>query len=69
MEFSKLLDLVDGDEFKANNIWGVSRIVMSYFQFKSIQDLGLSIRHDALTFEKAMMFSWIKEAVDRGRKI
>jgi hypothetical protein len=60
--------LVDGDKEKAENIWEVSRSVISYAQFKSVQSLGLSIPFEALPFEKVMMFSWIKEAIENGRK-
>lgn len=65
---SQLTDLVDGDKIKAGCIWEVSRSVISYGQFRSVQGLGLSINHDALPFEKVMMFSWIKEAIENGRK-
>ena len=60
--------MVDGDKEKAKSIWDVSRTVISYAQFRSVQGLGLNIAHDALPFEKVMMFSWIKEAIENGRK-
>jgi hypothetical protein len=65
---NQLVELVNGDKVKADEIWNVSREVILYSQFKGVQDLGLSIPYDALPFEKAMLFSWIKEAIDNGRK-
>jgi hypothetical protein len=60
--------LLDGDKAKAEEIWDTSRYVISYSQFKSVLSLGLSIDQSSLPFEKVMMFSWIKEALENDRK-
>lgn len=53
---------------KAERIWETSRDVTSYTRFKSAIDLGLNVSINDIPFEKAMIFSWIKEGIDGGRK-
>lgn len=43
-------------------------VISEFAQFRSLLDLGLQINQADLSFEKVMMFSWIKEAIDNGRK-
>jgi hypothetical protein len=58
--------LIDGDEEKADEILKVSRLVVSYSQFKSAINLGLTVNLGDIPFEKAMVFSWIKEVLEDG---
>lgn len=66
LSFDELLGLVE-DELKAKAIWETTKDIISYTQFKSIVDLGITVGLNDLPFEKAMLYSWIKE-VDNGRK-
>lgn len=59
--------MVDGDEEKALEIWEVSKDVRSYAQFKNTIDLGITVTLNDIPFEKAMIFSWIKEAIDERK--
>lgn len=42
--------------------------VHDYAHFRSIIELGFQIHHSEYCFEKIIVFSWIKEEVDRVRK-
>lgn len=64
----ELEELVGGDKEKASEIWEVSKSVVSYTHFKSIIDLGLNVGLNDIPFERAMIFSWIKEVIENGRK-
>lgn len=52
---------------KVECIWETSRDVFLYLQLKSIMKLGMIIGVNDLPFEKAMLYSWIREA-EVGRK-
>jgi len=41
--------------------------IEDYLELKRVQELGLQVHHSEFDYEKIMMFSWIKEALD-GRK-
>jgi hypothetical protein len=42
--------------------------VSDYLEFKSLIDLGLQVHHSELDFDKVIVFSWIKEGLENGRK-
>jgi hypothetical protein len=66
MTISDLRKIVE--EGKAEKINMVVDYVYEYAHFKTILDLGLSVHHTELDFDKIMIFSWIKEEVERVRK-
>lgn len=68
MSYDFTLQMCDGDRGKADLIWKASRDVVSYTQFKSVVDLGLNVGLSDIAFERAMIFSWIKEEIESGRK-
>ena len=43
-------------------------VIDDYAHFKSMIDLGFQVHHSEFDFDKIMLFSWIKEVVDNGRK-
>lgn len=55
-------------EKKANDIWETSKYIVSYTHFKTAIDLGLNVGLNDIPFERAMIFSWIKEGIESGRK-
>ena len=63
-----MIDLLDGDLEKVDNILNVSTDVIDYFQFKSVIDLGITLGPSDMPFEKLMIFSWIREGLESGRK-
>lgn len=56
------------DQSKVDGIIKVTEIISDYAHFKSIVDLGFNVHHAEFDFDKIMMFSWIKEAIENGRK-
>lgn len=64
---NELVDLT-GDELKAREISDVVDVVSDFAHFRSIVDLGFQVHHSEFDFEKIMIFSWIKEGIDNGRK-
>jgi hypothetical protein len=64
---NELVDLT-GDELKAREIIDVVDVVSDFAHFRSIVDLGFQVHHSEFDFEKIMIFSWIKEGIDNGRK-
>lgn len=42
--------------------------VEDYAHFRTLIDLGFTVHHSEFDFDKIMVFSWIKEEVDRGRE-
>jgi hypothetical protein len=42
--------------------------VSEYLEFRTMIDLGLTVHHSELDFDKIMIFSWIKEGIENGRK-
>lgn len=57
-----------GDELKSENILKVVDDIADYGQFKTLIELGFQVHHSEIPFDKIMMFSWIKEALENGRK-
>jgi hypothetical protein len=57
-----------GEKDKAEGIYKMIDVVGDYAQFKTILELGLQVNQADIPFEKVMMFSWIKEAIENGRK-
>jgi len=53
---------------KCDEILRVAKDVASYANFRSMTKLGISVGLNDLPFEKAMVFSWIQEELDNGRK-
>jgi len=66
LSYEELSDLVNDSE-KSLAIWATTKDIMAYANFIRVIDLGLTVSHNDLTFERAMIFSWIKEEID-GRK-
>jgi hypothetical protein len=50
-----------------DNIFKVVDDINDYIELKRVQDLGLTVHHSEFDYEKIMMFSWIKEALDGGK--
>lgn len=65
IRFDELVELVDGDREKAERIWEVSKDVSAYANHKAMQGIGIVFGPNDLSFERAMIFSWIKEAIDK----
>jgi hypothetical protein len=57
-----------GDEKKVDNLLNVVDLISDYAHLKSIIDLGLQVHHSEFDFDKIMVFSWIKEGIENGRK-
>ena len=45
----------------------VSSNIFSYLDFRSVVDLGINIGVNDLKFEDAMMYTWIKGALDERK--
>jgi hypothetical protein len=46
----------------------VVEVIGDYAHFRSIVDLGFQVHHSEFDFDRVMIFSWIKEAIENGRK-
>jgi hypothetical protein len=57
-----------GDKEAARGIFELSKEVGDYAQFRGVLELGLQVHYSDLPFEKVMLYSWIKEAIEDGRK-
>lgn len=73
-DLKKLVELDEEDlklgstlDQKINEIWKTSKDVASYSHFESAISLGLHVGLSDIPFERAMVFSWIKEEIN-GRK-
>ena len=66
MNLDELMSYVD--ESKALALVEVVKDIGDYLEFKSMIDLGLTVDHKELDFDKVMVFSWIKEGLENGRK-
>ena len=64
MDREQLSSLVDLD--KVDAIMMTIEDVSDYFEFKSIIDLGCTVSHSDLSFEKLMLYSWIKRELANG---
>jgi hypothetical protein len=58
--------LVEPD--KAREIRSVMDLISEYAELKSVLALGLAVHHSEIDFDKIMIFSWIKEEIENGRK-
>lgn len=56
------------EESKALALIEVVKDIGDYLEFKSMIELGLTVDHKELDFDKVMIFSWIKEGLESGRK-
>ena len=56
------------DEKKADGIMELMDVIYDYTHFQSIVDLGFNVHHSEFDFDKIMVFSWIKEGIESGRK-
>lgn len=65
MSKDDLLNL-DVEEEKAEIIMQASQDVEEYLAVKSLQDLGFTIHHSEFSFDKIMLFSWIREELKNG---
>jgi hypothetical protein len=54
------------DEKKADELIDVASDVTDYLEYKSLIDLGLQVHHSEISFEKIMLFSWIKGEIGNG---
>jgi hypothetical protein len=67
-----LVELKEGEagtvEQKIDNIMETVKYIIMYSQFKSVTELGVTVNLKDLPFERAMIFSWIKEGIESGRK-
>jgi hypothetical protein len=65
-----LPDLINltGSKDKAKGILSVVEVISDYAHFRSIVDLGFQVHHSEFDFDKVMVFTWIKEALENGRK-
>lgn len=59
---------VEDDKHRANEIWKATADIRSYCSYRSIIDIGVTIGLNDLPFERAMLYSWIKEEIDSDRK-
>ncbi len=57
-----------GSDDKARLILELVEVVSDYAHFRSIIDLGFQVDHSEFRFDKVMLFSWIKESLENGRK-
>lgn len=53
---------------KVDELLKTSKLINSYAHFKNMIELGVQVKLNDIPFEKAMMFSWIKEELSNGRK-
>lgn len=67
MSLAEIEDLT-GDKTLAEGIMGVTEIISDYAHFRSLIELGFQVHHSEFDFDKVMIFSWIKEGIDSGRK-
>lgn len=65
MSYSELLGLVDEDQ-RAKEIWETAKEVRAYSHYRGMLGIGISAGVDTLPFDRAMIFSWIKEELDNG---
>jgi hypothetical protein len=56
------------DDGLAPPIMEVAGLVRDYLELRSVLDLGLTVHSSEIDFDKVMIFSWIKEEIDNGRK-
>jgi hypothetical protein len=66
MSKEDLESLVEPD--KAREIRSVMDLISEYAELKSVLALGLTVHHSEIDFDKIMIFSWIKEEIENGRK-
>lgn len=66
MNLQELMGYVE--ESKALALIEVVKDIGDYLEFKSMIELGLTVDHKELDFDKVMIFSWIKEGLESGRK-
>lgn len=52
------------DHSKIDPTLEVAKDVRAYTHFRSMKKLGINIGVNDLTFERAMLFSWIEENLD-----
>jgi hypothetical protein len=62
----QLLKLVEPE--MAENIIKVTEDILEYLEFRSVIGLGLNVDHKEMPFDKVMVYSWIKEELESGRK-
>lgn len=72
MTKDELRELIEADnkierEEKVQIIWEVRKDVLAYLNFKNMIDIGLTIKPSDISFERAMIFAWIKEELDGGK--
>lgn len=56
------------DDSLADKILGVVEDIYDYQDFINIMDLGLNFSVNDLPFDKVLVYSWIKEGLNSGRK-
>jgi hypothetical protein len=66
LDKEKLNELVEPD--KARNILKVMEDVSDYMDFKKVIDLGLRVDHRDLSFDRVILYSWIREELQNVRE-
>ncbi|GEM_PF-6595907 len=59
--------IIEDEQWKIPLIFETARDIKDYLAFKNAIDIGLTIGFKEISFEKAMIYPWIKEVLD-GRK-
>ena len=67
MSRSELVSLTN-DEVLTDRILKVVEDVSDYAHFQEIAQLGLQIHHSEFDFDKVMLFSWIRNEVERVKR-
>jgi len=59
---------LEDDRARASEIWKATEDIRAYCNYKSVIDIGVTVGINDLPFEKAMLFSWIREEIESDRK-
>lgn len=67
MNESQLIELLDGDKFKAKRIIEVTKDVLRFTYHRDALGIGIVFGPNDIPFSDILLFSWIKEGLS-GRK-
>lgn len=56
------------DDNTAKYVVSLYQDIDDYLDFKSVINLGMTVTSKEIPFDKAMIFSWIREERESGRK-
>jgi hypothetical protein len=62
------LEKLLGDRKQAEEIVKVVRIVQKYCYYANSIDIGITYRPTDLSFSESLLYSWIKDGLNNGRK-